>query len=262
MSVNTASTNDITYLERLQAMYEEIGRKLHQVNLSPTSSAPDTHNSPTHYLLSEPTSLPSNDTMVSFRNRSFLRREFKIHGGQVGDHNSDITYTSLCKQVDEGICEGFIGHAWRERYLPGQQLRPLTELLQPDETLEVFALNGEAIPYDGWVEIIVNIPGNDNPDLAIQVPFLVSQTQVERPLLGYNVIQEVISRPGGAYVLSTVAHLLKHAMAIDEEQAVAYVSLTQAKAPSTDSCNFATTRVGKQDITLPPGQTTRPVATG
>lgn len=35
---------------------------------------------------------------------SFLqRREFKVHGGQVGDNTSDISYHGLCKQIDEGL---------------------------------------------------------------------------------------------------------------------------------------------------------------
>lgn len=35
------------------------------------------------------------------------RREYKIHGGQISDFDSDSSYNSLCKQIDEGINEGF-----------------------------------------------------------------------------------------------------------------------------------------------------------
>ncbi|KAL2083705.1 hypothetical protein ACEWY4_021478 [Coilia grayii] len=46
--------------------------------------------------------------MVSLKDLSYLqRREFKVHGGQIGDHSSDITYNSICKQIDEGVREGF-----------------------------------------------------------------------------------------------------------------------------------------------------------
>lgn len=30
-----------------------------------------------------------------------------MHGGQIGDQNSEITYNSICKQIDEAIREGF-----------------------------------------------------------------------------------------------------------------------------------------------------------
>ncbi|KAL2091623.1 hypothetical protein ACEWY4_013886 [Coilia grayii] len=46
--------------------------------------------------------------MVSLKDLSYLqRREFKVHGGQIGDHSSDMTYNSICKQIDEGVREGF-----------------------------------------------------------------------------------------------------------------------------------------------------------
>lgn len=35
------------------------------------------------------------------------RREFKLHGGQISDVGSDMSYSSLCKQIDEGLQEGF-----------------------------------------------------------------------------------------------------------------------------------------------------------
>lgn len=35
------------------------------------------------------------------------RREFKIHGGQLSDSGSEISYNSICKQIEEGLKEGF-----------------------------------------------------------------------------------------------------------------------------------------------------------
>lgn len=34
-------------------------------------------------------------------------REYKIHGGQISDFDSDLSYNTLCKQIDEGLTEGF-----------------------------------------------------------------------------------------------------------------------------------------------------------
>lgn len=34
------------------------------------------------------------------------RREYKVHGGQISDFDSDLSYNNLCKQIDEGINEG------------------------------------------------------------------------------------------------------------------------------------------------------------
>ncbi|XP_061882771.1 uncharacterized protein LOC133633945 [Entelurus aequoreus] len=74
---------------------------------------------PTSHLTSKPTPLqlpPQNpdtphhthEKMVSLRDLSYLhRREFKVQGGQIGDHSSDISYTSVCRQIDEGLKENF-----------------------------------------------------------------------------------------------------------------------------------------------------------
>lgn len=35
------------------------------------------------------------------------RREFKIYSGQISDSDSDVSYSSLCRQIDEGISENF-----------------------------------------------------------------------------------------------------------------------------------------------------------
>lgn len=34
-------------------------------------------------------------------------REYKIHGGQISDFDSELSYNVLCKQIDEGLTEGF-----------------------------------------------------------------------------------------------------------------------------------------------------------
>lgn len=52
------------------------------------------------------------------------------------------------------------------------------------------------------------------------------------------------------------AHLLQNAMAIDEEQAVAIVSHIQVQVASPSDDNPASIRVGKYNISIPPGQVT------
>ncbi|KAK0134975.1 hypothetical protein N1851_029210 [Merluccius polli] len=45
---------------------------------------------------------------VVLKDLSYLqRRDFKVHGGQVGDQNSDVNYNNISKQIDEGVKEGF-----------------------------------------------------------------------------------------------------------------------------------------------------------
>lgn len=101
-----------------------------------------------------------------------------------------------------------------------------------DYNHDVFAANGGAIPYDGWVEVTVNLPGNDDPNLSIKVLLLVSRADLLRTLLGFNVIQELIQGQGdGMEVLSIMVNLLRGAMEIESEKTEAMVSFNQTQKP-------------------------------
>lgn len=68
-------------------------------------------------------------------------------------------------------------------------MRLLSDLLG-DRELDLTTANGEPIPYDGWAELTFYLPGNDDPILAIRVPFLVSQVSLARPIVGFNVLRK------------------------------------------------------------------------
>ncbi|XP_061889775.1 uncharacterized protein LOC133645306 [Entelurus aequoreus] len=109
------------------ANYESLGRKISEYETQKTRTYNATHtydstNMPTltdtrqaHTAMHTPTS-PGTQTlhqaasqarpisMVPLRDIPLLqRREFKVHGSQVGDSVSDISYHGLCKQIDEGL---------------------------------------------------------------------------------------------------------------------------------------------------------------
>lgn len=100
--------------------YKELGKKLrqsitvsteHSLQQSPglPTQANETHNdtlrpNPTRHPLVQ----PACEGIISLRDLSCLqRREFKVQRGQVGDHSSDISYNNICKQIEEGIRDGF-----------------------------------------------------------------------------------------------------------------------------------------------------------
>ena len=114
--------------------------------------------------------------------------------------------------LNSGDQVSIIDRSWKQNYLPQQELRPLSELMGNRE-LDLTAVNGEPIPYDGWVELTFNLPGNHDPNFAIRVPFLVSCVSLVRPILRYNVIQELIlGQESGIEVVAIIAKLLREAM--------------------------------------------------
>ncbi|KAK0130548.1 hypothetical protein N1851_035225 [Merluccius polli] len=143
---------------------------------------------------------------------------------------------------------------WAPRNSPVRHwltVRSLQELLETD--LEVYAANGQPIPYDGWVELTVNLTGSDYPDLTVQTPFLVSQLSLSQPLLGANVLEQVIKRQesSGAAV-ATLLGLLRRAFGMEEEQVTAMVNYIQV--PQKPFCDPATVRVGRDNTVIPAGK--------
>lgn len=94
--------------------------------------------------------------------------------------------------LDTGAQVNIIVSVWKDKYLPDVDVRPLAELMGTTDRLKVYAVNGDLIPFDGWAIITANLQGNDNPNLSINAPFLVSHLPIERPLLGFNVVKDII----------------------------------------------------------------------
>lgn len=103
---NTHTNTTTQSLEELRQAYEELGEKLRQRAFTGTPL-------PTmypHHGESELHSVPQlvSERPVILKDLSYLqRRDFKVHGGQVGDQNSDLNYSNISKQIDEGVKEGF-----------------------------------------------------------------------------------------------------------------------------------------------------------
>lgn len=157
--------------------------------------------------------------------------------------------------LDTGAQVSIIDRHWRDKYLPDLDVRPLTELIELMEdkkTLEVYAVNGGLIPFDGWVIITLNLPGNEDPDLSVSVPFLVSSLPLEMPLLGFNVV-EVVIQGKPERLASTLSRLLGGAMSIPDDTAKTIVHFVQTKKPVSAQGRL---RTGPRDKVIPAGSVT------
>ena len=104
LPVTTCTSSSSTHTSEYQqwlASYEELGRKLAAFQMSSVSpelsgqSHAGQSGSTPPTPIKAPSSLPKPEAVLSVRDLSFLqRREFKIHGGQIGDTTSDISYSS------------------------------------------------------------------------------------------------------------------------------------------------------------------------
>lgn len=107
--------------------------------------------------------------------------------------------------------------------------------------LEVRVVNQHLIPF-GYVAILVSPPGIEDSNLLISIPVLVSSLSLERPLLGFSVVEELIL---GKQKRLT---LLCRAISIPTEKAEGIVSCISA----TRACILhAFLRVGYHDVAIP-----------
>lgn len=152
--------------------------------------------------------------------------------------------------LDTGAQVSMIDRDWKSKYLPDTPVRALSDIIGDEDELRVYAVNGDVLPFDGWVALTVNLMGNEDPNLSITVPFLVSSLALERPLLGFNVLEEMIQKQPEK-LISTLVVLLCNALGIPAEKAELMVSFIQASKPSVQ-CGLL--RTGRQDMVIPAGQ--------
>lgn len=100
--------------------------------------------------------------------------------------------------------------------------------MEDEKQLDVYAVDGELIPFEGWVVIILNLPGNEDPNLSINVPFLVSPIPLEMQLISFNVVESVIQGKPERLV-SILTQLLGGAMSIPADTAKTIVHFVQTK---------------------------------
>eukprot|EP00794_Sanderia_malayensis_P020672 gene20672-22710_t len=89
---------------------------------------------------------------------------------------------------------------------PEKPVRKMDELLE-DKDISLVAANGTSIPYEGWVELELQLVSDSNLK-HILVPFLVTKETLELPIIGFNAIFELTKDTTG--VFSTDRVMVNH----------------------------------------------------
>ncbi|CAI5677437.1 unnamed protein product, partial [Oreochromis niloticus] len=131
-------------------------------------------------------------------------------------------------------------------------MRPLSEIIEEIDELKVCAVNGETIPFDGWVPIMINLPGGEDPSLSVSTPVLVSTLPMDKPLIGFNVLEQIIEGQPERLIPILVT-LLCNAICLPPEKAEVIVSFIQTVEPNLTQGRL---RTGERDVIIPAGQVT------
>lgn len=99
-----------------------------------------------------------------------------------------------CDLWDTGAQVSIISVELLQQHLGQVAIRQLSELL--DTNLNLTAVNGTKLPYIGWVEVRVKLTSlsSDSSQEELLVPFPVTSEKLDCPILGYNVIEELVSQ--------------------------------------------------------------------
>lgn len=131
---------------------------------------------------------------------------------------------------DTGAQVSIMSETWKSKNLPDAKILPISDLLSDDELLDLRAANGSEIPFQGWVEVNLSLydpktktPGSDE----ILVPVLVSRDIIQRPIIGFNAIEEIMRDREDQVQPSDRVALLRNSLRLGTGKAEALLNLIQ-----------------------------------
>lgn len=166
--------------------------------------------------------------------------------------NCHLNGVKLQMLLDSGAQVSIVEKAWVQKALPNINIQPLESLL-PDHPLKVTAANGTEVPFVGWIEVLLEITSDQHGTVNLQVPMLVSQESLSSPLLGFNVIQEIIKESSQQPDGVSLVDLFSEALKIKRNNVETLISVVQTM-PLQEESEGSRVRVGKKGLTVPSSQ--------
>ena len=105
-----------------------------------------------------------------------------------------LNETKLEALWDTGSQVSVISSTVVNKYFPGVPVRRISEIFDAAySNLNLVTANGTALPYNGWIELNFSLvfPEKHEVKDSIQVPFLVTPENIDTPIVGFNVIEEL-----------------------------------------------------------------------
>ncbi|XP_022111414.1 uncharacterized protein LOC110990643 [Acanthaster planci] len=145
---------------------------------------------------------------------------------------------------DTGAQVSILSSIWVEKFMTGTTPRPVSELLSCDSELDLQAANGTPIPFDGWIEVELQLTAPNACPQKVTFPALVTPGNLQQPIIGYNVIEEIVKGSEGESINSILGGAVR---GLDHNQVNKLVQLVQANN-SDDMYNVVS---GRQDVVIP-----------
>ena len=142
---------------------------------------------------------------------------------------------------DTGSMVTLVDRGWKRRHCPDEELLPVSMFM--DENLKLKAANSSEIKFDG---VLLLDFGLEKGKVEFAVPVLVSSKPIAEPILGYNVIEDVVVHG------SPEDHKRLHSCFVTARpfQVAPLVSVIQKKAANPD---FLAEVKAPGDVVIPAG---------
>ena len=155
--------------------------------------------------------------------------------------------------LDTGAQITCISSDWKEQNSPKLKLQPIKRLSGCSD-LELQAVNGTTVPYVGWVETSF-VFGEESSVRKLSVPVLVVNQELERPLTGYNVIEQLIQKNDdeNCFPDTNLIDTLKYSFQdLGIKQVTALINFVGKKLNTLN--DFGTVKLSKQNVVIPQGK--------
>lgn len=145
---------------------------------------------------------------------------------------------------DTGAQVSILSAQWLQNHFPTAPVKSVQDLFEGDITIK--SASGDSIEFEGYVSLDFQL----SPDSKLlEVPFLVTNTvEVERPIIGYNVIKHLGQETDDMSLTSKLQYALP--------KSKASLAGTIATILLNDQEIIGSVRTGKQNVLVPKGGTT------
>ncbi|XP_038123133.1 uncharacterized protein LOC119771336 [Cyprinodon tularosa] len=154
---------------------------------------------------------------------------------------------------DTGSQVSIVDLNWKKEHLPDADVRSVSELLE-EGMLDLSAANGTEIPYEGWVGVEFSL--TENRDSELLVPFLVSSQPIAKPIVGFNVIEELAKSniSTDRTLPNKFLHSLGSALDVGHKKAKAVFSVLSKEKSISENQTIKNKSSKKGSSQLPPSQ--------
>ena len=164
--------------------------------------------------------------------------------------NCKLNGVELTALFNTGAQVSVISLKQLRNHFPLVETQDIKDLLESTVDLELTAANGTKLPCSGWVKIDFELINSGvNLTNALEVPMLVTEFSLDQPIIGYNVIEEMVKNNNAPDEQNLLLLLSASFLGTSSSSLNAFVNFIQTK-PVDEIC---VVKNGKRNINVPSG---------